>query len=174
MVAELEFLWNQIKDNSNSSGESSPGAAANPDFRDDTPLKVLKPMSEEDEAERASQQRSGDANDQEDGNDGKQNKKTRRWRRNIENAMVRMSAEVAALREQITTGREYQARRSRSLWNWVGWLLWVVVKHVVVDIVVLMLLLLWLRRRKDRRVEDLVRGMLRIGREYVRRVVPPR
>ena len=133
-------------------------------------------MSEEDEAESESQRRLGYDNEQgiDDGNDGKPDKKTRKWRRNIERALVRMSAEVAALREQITTSKDYQVKRSRSLWNWVGWLLWLVIKHVAVDIVVLMLVLLWLRRRKDRRVEDLVRGMLRIGREYVRKVVPAR
>jgi len=44
----------------------------------------------------------------------------------------------------------------------------------MVDVVVLGIVLLYLRRRKDRRVEDLVRAGLKIGREYIRMVVPAR
>jgi hypothetical protein len=44
----------------------------------------------------------------------------------------------------------------------------------LVDVVVLGIVLIWLRKRKDRRVEDLVREGLKIGREYVRKILPAR
>lgn len=85
-----------------------------------------------------------------------------------------MSAEVAALREQITIGREWKAKKERSVPAWINWLAWVVMKHVVADLVILAVVLLWMRKRKDRRLEDLVRAALTLVREYVRNVLPGR
>jgi hypothetical protein len=135
-------------------------------------------MSQDDEAERESERRLGynDAYDEDDqyNEDGNNKKKTGKWRRTIEQALVKMTAEIAALREQIATGREYQGKRRKSLGRWIAWLLWACIRHFLVDVVVLGIVLLWLRRRKDRRVEDLVRAGLRIGREYARKVLPAR
>jgi len=141
-------------------------------------MRVLSPMSQDDEAE-AESRRLG-YNDEYDDNDEfnegnkKGEKKTQKWRRTVEQALVKMTAEVAALREQIATGREYQGKRRRSFGRWLGWLIWAVVRHFLVDVVVLGIVLLWLRKRKDRRVEDLVRAGLKIGREYVRKILPAR
>jgi hypothetical protein len=135
-------------------------------------------MSQDDEAERESERRLGynDAYDEDDqyNEDGNNKKKTGKWRRTIEQALVKMTAEIAALREQIATGREYQGKRRKSLGRWIAWLVWACIRHFLVDVVVLGIVLLWLRRRKDRRVEDLVRAGLRIGREYARKVLPAR
>ncbi|KAJ8071214.1 hypothetical protein OCU04_001549 [Sclerotinia nivalis] len=184
LVAELEFVWDQIKNNSPSSTGSSPGRRV-PSYttqpRQFQPpvsgteggMRVLSPMSQDDEAERESERRVGyNGGDEDEFADGKNNKT--KWRRNVEQALVKMTAEIAALREQIATGREYQGKKSRSPRKWLAWFIWIAIKHFLVDMALLGLILLWMRRKKDRRVEDLVREGLRIGREYVRKVLPSR
>lgn len=133
-------------------------------------------MSQDDEAERESERRLGYDEDEEDDYEGgeKGEKRTTRWRRTVEQALVKMTAEIAALREQIATGREYQGKKRRSPGRWIAWFLWLCMRHFFVDVVLIGFLLLWLRRRKDRRIEDLVREGLRIGREYIRKVLPER
>ncbi len=185
LVDELEFVWDQIKNNSASSSGSSPGRGGGvpsyttqPLSGGDGPMRVLSPMSQDDEAE-AESRRLGyndEYDDNDEFNDGNKNgvKKVQKWRRTVEQALVKMTAEIAALREQIATGREYQGKRRRSLGRWLGWLIWAVVRHFLVDVVVLGIVLIWLRKRKDRRVEDLVREGLKIGREYVRKILPAR
>jgi len=138
-------------------------------------MKVLSPMSQDDEEERErdSAQPYEAAEDFEEGRtDG--DGRTKRWRRSVEQALVKMTAEVAALREHISTGREWQGRKMRSPGRWITWFVWLCIRHALVDMVLLGLVLLWLRRKKDRRVEDLVRQILRIGREYLRMVLPER
>ena len=132
-------------------------------------MKVLSPMSEQDEAELRSQQQM-DLDDILD----EQPRAAPRWQKKVERAVTKLSAEVAALREQITTGREWRSKKDKSFGAWFGWLLWTVLKHLVVDCVMLALVLIWMRRRKDRRLEDLVRSALKIVREYLRKVVPSR
>ncbi|RAL62818.1 hypothetical protein DID88_004660 [Monilinia fructigena] len=184
LVSELEFVWNQIKNNSPSSTGSSPGHRVTsytmqsrqflePLLGTSSPMRVLSPMSQDDEAERESERRLGyNAEDEEEYTDGK-NHETK-WRRNVEQALVKMTAEIAALREQIATGREYQGKKSRSPRKWLAWFIWIAIKHMLVDMVLLGTILLWMRRKKDRRVEDLVREGLRIGREYMRKILPSR
>lgn len=135
-------------------------------------MKILSPMSEEDEAEQDYQRRMATGDLDDDG--GEYVKRGDRWSKKMERAIVRLSAEIAALREQITTGREWRSKKERSLGAWAGWLLWLILKHLVVDTMITAILLLWMRRRKDRRLEDLVRAALRIGREYVRKILPSR
>jgi acyl-CoA-binding protein len=167
LVAELEFVWNQIKGNEGSSrsGSGSEG-----------PMKVLSPMSEED---KESVRRLGEVNDgdeEEDEGDvsGQYVKQGGKWSKKVEGAIVRLSAEIAALREQITSQREWRIRRERSFGAWVGWLFGIIVKHLAVDALILALVLIWMRRRKDRRLEDHVRGALRLAREYARNILPAR
>jgi hypothetical protein len=135
-------------------------------------------MSQDDEAEVESRRLgyNDEYDDNDEFNDGNKNggKKVQKWRQTVEQALVKMTAEIAALREQIATGREYQGKRRRSFGRWLGWLIWASVRHFLVDVVVLGIVLIWLRKRKDRRVEDLVREGLKIGREYVRKILPAR
>lgn len=131
-------------------------------------MKVLSPMSEDDAAEQEYRQRQGDEDD------GEYVKKGDRWSRKVERAVVRLSAEVAALREQITAGREWRSKKEKSFKAWTSWILWIVSKHLAVDMVVLGIVLLWMRRRKDRRLEDHVRAILKLGREYARKILPSR
>ncbi|KAF5553252.1 endozepine [Fusarium phyllophilum] len=184
LVSELEFVWNQIKNNSPSSSLSSPranrSAGASQPYEDaaqgsdaEGPMKEIRPMSEYDEAELRSQKQ---LELEDDDIDGTQNhdRVSGRWQRKVERALTTMSAEVAALREQITIGREWRTKKERSLPAWVKWFTWVVVKHLFADFVILTVVLLWLRKRKDRRLEDLVRAAVRLVREYARTVLPSR
>ncbi|KAK7417134.1 Autophagy protein 37 [Neonectria punicea] len=182
LVGELEFVWNQIKNNSPSSSISSPKAnrstAASQRYLEDTPsdpegpMKVISPMSEHDEAELQSQRQMDLEDEQDTGQDPIQ--RGSRWQRKVERALTTMSAEVAALREQITTGREWRTKKERSFPAWVNWLAWVLMKHIFADLVILAIVLIWMRRRKDRRLEDLVRAAFKLVREYVRNILPSR
>ena len=144
-------------------------------------MRILSPMSEDDAAERDSQNRQLGFGDDEDEQDEEEDQLRRRgsgsstrWSHKVERALVKLSAEVAALREQITTGREWRARKDRSFGAWLGWIAWIVMKHLAVDCVILGIVLLWMRRRKDRRLEDLVRSAVRLAREYARQMLPSR
>ncbi|KAI1104427.1 acyl-CoA binding protein [Jackrogersella minutella] len=176
LVAELEFVWDQIKNNSPSSSNVSPKEATfgeprrfqEPLSGTEGPMKMLSPMSEDDAAEQEYRER------QDDDADGEYVKKGDKWSRKVERAVVRLSAEVAALREQITAGREWKSKKEKSFTAWTSWMLWLITKHLAVDMVVLGIVLLWMRRRKDRRLEDHVRAMVKLGREYVRKILPSR
>ncbi|KAK4205611.1 putative fatty acid binding protein [Triangularia verruculosa] len=201
LVAELEFVWSQVKSNDPSSAGSSSGQSGGEQvareqkggiagfthgvmrrFRNteggaDAPMKVLTPMSEPDESEARMAELAGE----EDGESGEGGSGSGYARRNgdkrskrMERAIVRLSAEIAALREQIATGREWRTRKDRGFGAWVSWGFWGVVKHFTVDLLVLVLLLIWMRKRRDRRFEDHVRGLFRLAREYARKVLPSR
>lgn len=83
-----------------------------------------------------------------------------RWRRRMEAAMVRMTAEIAALREQLEHRRLFAYSRRYRVMRFLGSIAWFVIKHVAVDIMILGIVLLWMRRKKDRRLEDAVGVLL--------------
>ncbi|KAI5919005.1 acyl CoA binding protein-domain-containing protein [Camillea tinctor] len=180
LVSELEFVWNQIKNNSPSSTNSSPKGKSlsssrrfqQPVAGTDGPMKVLSPMSEDDAAAQGYREH---PDDEEDGDEDEEYvKKGDKWSRKVERALTRLSVEIAALREQITVGREWKSRKEQSLSAWLKWVAWMIAKHIMINSVVLGIVLLWMRKRRDRRLEDLVRAMLRLGREYARKVLPSR
>ncbi|MBE3044277.1 hypothetical protein IMZ48_17255 [Candidatus Bathyarchaeota archaeon] len=172
LVSELEFVWTQVKNNTPSLSSSPPKSTPRSTPKQkaaqttESPMRVLSPMSEQDEAERES--RRLDVPDDDDGTGSS------RWSRKVERALVKVTTEVAALREQITSGREWRARRERSWGAWLARVFWTAVKHLVLDLVVLGIVLVWMRKRKDRRLEDLVRTAVKLVREYVRNVLPAR
>jgi hypothetical protein len=187
LVTELEFVWDQIKNNSASSSNSSPGRQAPPynekrRFQqplsgNDGPMRVLSPMSQDDESEarrRIDEDNDNEYDDEEDNGSETDIRRTKKWRRKVEAAMVKMTAEMAALREQIETGREWRGRRRRTPAAWVGWFIWLAIRHAFIDVLLLGIVLIWMRRRKDRRIEDLVRDGLRVAREYIRQLLPAR
>lgn len=141
-------------------------------------MKILSPMSEQDEAELRSQRQMDMEDDEDEDEDNgavaRRSVSSSRWQRKVERAITSLSAEVAALREQISMGREWRSRKEKSIPAWLSWIGWVVMKHMAADILILLLILLWMRRRKDRRLEDLVRAGLRLLREYARNVLPSR
>lgn len=169
LVSELEFVWTQVKNNTPSLS-SSPSKSQGEKVVQSTegPMKVLSPMSEQDEVERESRRRL----EIEDHGDG--DAPGPRWSKRVERALVKLSTEVAALREQIATGREWRYRREMTWRAWAARVFWAVVKHLVVDLVGLGVVLIWMRKRRDRRLEDLVRAAVTLGREYVRSVLPAR
>lgn len=184
LVAELEFVWNQIKSNSShsssGSGESASAASSSalsprrfqqPLSGTEGPMKVLSPMSEEDESERRFAEEVDQAGEDDPGEYARRNDKRSK---RMERAIVRLSAEVAALREQIAAGREWKTRKERSITSWIGWAFEMFTKHFAVDLFIVCLVLLWMRRRKDHRLEDHVRGAIRVAREYVRKILPSR
>ncbi|KAK8862034.1 Acyl CoA binding family protein [Apiospora arundinis] len=181
LVSELEFVWSQIKNNSSSTSDSSPQmnrsiepqTFAQPATGTEGPMKVISPMSEDDAAAQEYREQQGDEEGDGDGDD-EYIKKGDKWSRKVEKALVRLSAEVAALREQITAGREWRTKKEKSFRAWISWLGWLILKHFIADSVVLCVVLLWMRRRKDRRLEDLVRSALKLAREYARKLLPSR
>jgi hypothetical protein len=253
LVAELEFVWDQVKSNVPSSSSSSPMQTlsqmgmhmppshsymgesrrdprrpreANGDGRndndDDVPLQIKSPMSqseeelEEEEAE-IDREEFVDAPDSQynpDGNDvpvgmekdsvpnltrqrpipidtptpaprmrsllpqsipmpnfastpmpvpnapQPETAADKKWRGRVEQALQKMTAEVAALREQLEARRLFSHtphyRLFRGIWRW----LWAAFKHIAVDILILGLVLLWMRRKKDIRLEGAIRVLL--------------
>lgn len=216
LVQELEFVWDQVRNNSNPSGSdrssplqvhsSYPGIASaiagGEELGDGAsvykkePMRVLSPVSqgeeEEDreefvdapaysqyegeEGEDEEEQPTGTNDEQRRGHDNRvtedrpplpERPRPRRaassgdsWRKRIENALIKTTAEVAALREQLES-RNYIAQRKRhSLLGWILRLSWFLVRTAVVDVFVLWLVILYLRRKKDRRLEGAVRVLL--------------
>jgi hypothetical protein len=241
LVAELEFVWDQVKSNVPSSSSSSPlqtlshsgmhvppgypqlGGSSRLEHRrgdtedDDGPLQIKSPMSQseeelEDEEEEIDREEFVDAPDSqynpnaEDVDVGvqKDSNLTRRspqpentptpaprmrsllpqsipmptftsapaaegphesaadkkWRARIEQALVKMTAEVAALREQLEARRLFSHsphyRLFRGIWRWA----WASLKHVAVDMLMLGVVLLFMRRKNDRRLEAAIRVLL--------------
>lgn len=204
LVSELEFVWDQVKHNSNpsSSHQSSPhqihdqsqsypgmpsdnGAMFDDDRgRGQDQMRILSPVSQpgpqEEDEERdetfvdapVSQYGEQDLETQPEDHtqpttpDEKKRSESRprrtiamdsKWQRRVESALTKMTAEVAALREQLES-RQYLSRQRRysifgRILRFGGFL-------VVADIFILWMVLLYLRRRKDRRLEGAIRVML--------------
>ena len=179
LVAELEFVWDQIKSNPVSSSSSSPGQIAKSQGQQMLPsyasvfgpsgsgradeggggeLRMLRPVSdgdEEDDAEEMEDIREGLFDDEEGvvaavGRSQALGGRNRRWRKEIERALLKMATEVAALREQIEAKRIEDGRRRNGPWAWVTWIAWVTVRHLLVDMALLGLLVAWARRKGDR------------------------
>ena len=194
LVSELEFVWDQIKSNTSSSSASSPlgslGLTAQQQQQQrgrsyasfagasriggttgavDAPLRVLSPLSQDDNDELADEELEDD-----DAREGAMLRgsqvRDRRWRRRVEHALVKMTAELAALREQMESQRLYAWRRRRSFWAWMLWLCWYSVRHVLVDAALLASVLVWMRRRGDRRLEQSVAVLYHLAKERLRRI----
>ncbi|KAK6521047.1 hypothetical protein TWF506_001280 [Arthrobotrys conoides] len=89
-----------------------------------------------------------------------------RWKQRVEVALTKMTAEVAALREQLDVARNLNTSgvnlsRGRLNWirRWIGWGVWTVLKHIVIDAILIGVLVVWMRKRGDKRVEGVL-GLL--------------
>ncbi|KAK8169481.1 acyl CoA binding protein-domain-containing protein [Phyllosticta citrichinensis] len=205
LVAELEFVWDQVKSNVPSSSSSSPlqtlgmpsyhtlgsSGTTSHDYppppnqhlhgRRSGQMTVLSPPpqgDEDDEEEFVDAQDSQDNSEHADGardaapaataaargGGGQRNSSSvagdRKWRRRVEATLVKMTTEVAALREQLESRHLFARSQRRSFGAWIGWFLWFVVKLIAADIVILGIILLWMRRKKDRRLEGAIRVLL--------------
>ncbi|KAL2865369.1 acyl-CoA-binding domain-containing protein [Aspergillus lucknowensis] len=78
---------------------------------------------------------------------------SRRWRRRVEQALTKMTAEIAAAREQMEA-RALTHRRRSGVWAWLRWLVWVTLRQIIWDLAVLGMLLIWMRLRRDHRLEE--------------------
>ena len=193
LVTELEFVWDQIKSNPASSSSSSPEQLARSQGQQMLPsypslgghpgssgvdeggggegLRMLRPVSD----------------GEEDGDEGEEVEETRgglfesrdldvrnrKWRRKIEHALVKLTTEVAALREQIEAKQIGDGRRRNGLWAWMTWLVWVTVRHLIVNVALLGLLVAWARRKEDRRVEQGLKLLLQYLRQRARKIGLP-
>jgi acyl-CoA-binding protein len=202
LVEELEFVWDQIKHNSQhsssehssplqtnerrdyiysgSSGDNGGGIGSSTAALDNSRskgLRVLSPVSQADEDEMAEEEREefvdapvsqideGDLHAPSDDGGSRYVPSQRspssptdgRWRKRIESSLIKLTTEVAALREQLESRRYLNYQRKNS---WIGWVLrlsWWAVQLVAADAVILWIVILYLRRKKDRRLEDAVR-----------------
>ncbi|OXV11123.1 hypothetical protein Egran_01115 [Elaphomyces granulatus] len=83
----------------------------------------------------------------------------RKWRRRVEQALTKMTAEIAAVREQIESRSLYNQRRS-SLLAWLKWLFWAIMRQVIWNMAILGLVLVWMRLKGDRRLEKMLKAGL--------------
>ncbi|OJD31503.1 acyl binding protein [Diplodia corticola] len=194
LVAELEFVWDQVKSNVPSSSSSSPhgmpsypGLGSSGELHEYPPpqiqasqMRILTPAGVGDAGEETGGENDEFVDAQDSGSQhggARENEDAQRhlrerppaparsasdkqWRRRVEQALVKMTAEVAALREQLESRSLYQHTRRRRFLAWVGWFLWFNVKLIAADMVILGIILLWMRRKKDRRLEGAIRVLL--------------
>ncbi|KAK2752458.1 hypothetical protein FQN54_008120 [Arachnomyces sp. PD_36] len=86
-----------------------------------------------------------------------------KWRRRVEQALTKMSTEVAAMREQMES-RALSNRRKSSPWAWLKWIAWVAMRQVFWDLAVLGVALVVMRLRGDRRLEERLKRLWREAR----------
>lgn len=176
LVAELEFVWDQVKSNATSaeSSASSPAGGLNSQniVRSGEDMRLLRPVSDADEANsQRLQYEEGLSSAEDEGGDPFLSRskdygvRNRKWRRRIEVALVKMTAEVAALREQMETRRLFDRGPRRRVWVWIQWILGTVIRHMLFDAVVLGLLYLWSRGRGDQRLEQGVKMLIGVVRD---------
>lgn len=82
--------------------------------------------------------------------------RNRKWRRSIEVALAKMTAEIAALRENMEETRGFVRRRTGVV-AWLRWLTLVLVRQVLTNAALVLVLVLWGRWKGDRRVEEWLR-----------------
>lgn len=226
LVDELEFVWDQIKNNSHhsSSERSSPlrtmdrsGYDSEDGFRkgkggisssmeamgsgiggDKKGMRILSPVSQADEEEER------DAEDEADGEefvdapvsqvdndedhhavDGASNSgfvrprippsnsSDIRWRKRIELSLIKLTTEVAALREQLESRRFFSRQQKHSVLGWIFRLSWWTVQLVVTNAAILWIVILYMRRKKDPRLEGAVRVLLGDAVAQVQKVKMP-
>ncbi|PGH12198.1 hypothetical protein AJ80_06818 [Polytolypa hystricis UAMH7299] len=232
LISELEFVWDQIRNNISSSSSSSPLQPVGLPARDqrysrygnisdrisqsgsnemgrrterDSRLRVLSPISQPDDGMRRRDYQTGDLEDHEEVeaeedededdeefqearntpyeddesehddakdphlrpsdaniNEPHRDKFNRKWRRRVEQALTKMTAEVAAMREQMEARAIYK-RRARSLLAWLKWLAWVTIRQLFWDAIILCAALAWMRLKGDRRLEEkLIKGFIHL------------
>ncbi|KAL9104445.1 MAG: hypothetical protein Q9163_000597 [Psora crenata] len=173
LVTELEFVWDQIKSQPASSSGSSPeqlfrsrplqsasmsgfntrGPGGNPDGG----LRMLRPLSDEDEEDGVDDpDRPGVFEESERitttvaqplRND--LHVRNRNWKERVEQALIKITVEIAALREQMEARGLGERRRRTGLWPWTLWLLWASIRHLLVDAALLAVLILWAKGKED-------------------------
>lgn len=80
-------------------------------------------------------------------------RQNRRWRRRVEQALTKMTTEIAAMREFMES-RAHRNSRRRNIWLWLKWLVWVSIRQLCWDLAILGVLCIWMRIRGNRWLED--------------------
>jgi hypothetical protein len=82
-----------------------------------------------------------------------------KWRRRVEAALTKMTAEIAALREQLSDLRVFGTtpRRRTRLWAWLKWLVWTAVWQFAVNVILIGAVVIWGRWKGDRRAQEWVK-----------------
>lgn len=83
-----------------------------------------------------------------------------RWRKRIESSLMRLTTEIAALREQLESRRFRSQQHKHSLLGWALRIGWWGVQVLLADAFLLWVVILYLRRKQDRRLEGAVRVLL--------------
>ena len=191
LVAELEFVWDQIRSNVPSthgrshrshhshhslhslhshhslhSLHSHHSRHSDDDGDDEEDLGIIAPNAADDSdcdalASAAARSRS----------------RHKLWRSRVEKALEKMATELAALREHLESRRaERQARqrqlqrgwRCACLWLWLA--LCALARHMLLEAVLWGAVLLWMRRRGDRSAEEALRSVARFVRDRLREI----
>ena len=99
--------------------------------------------------------------------------RNRKWRKRIEHTLIKLTTEISALREQVEAKRIGEGKRRNGVWAWITWLVWVTLRHFVVDLAILGFLVVWARRKGDRRVEQGLELLLGYVREKAQKIRLP-
>lgn len=200
LVEELQFVWEQVKNNNGSeeggglaSQQSTPARPKKTsrvyDNSHDPPLRVLRPMSDQDESELDSDDPENAPGQPEDQPSNSLRPPTRSpsrsrsrprapgqpdnttWRSRVERALMQMTAEVAALREVVDSNRMNKlwnrsggGRAGRGVGAWIQWFFWILWRAMVrlsVDAAILGIIILVIRWRQRKRTEFSLRGINR-------------
>lgn len=82
-----------------------------------------------------------------------------KWRQRVEQALTKLTAETAAVREQLESRALHRRSRS-SIWAWMKWLFWSAMRQILWDMSLLGILLIWFHLKGDPRLENRVRVAL--------------
>lgn len=198
LVAELEFVWDQIKSNPASPSDSQDQAHHLPNLQQSPlfakslqasktnlgGLRDLRPFSdEEDGIEDAGELTDNDevAFGQRSAGEPAAGYSTQdldirnwKWKKRVEQALVKMTVELAALREQIESSASTRRTPRSGIGNWLAWVAWTSTKHLLVDATLLCVVLVWARSRRDPSVDKGLQSVLSWIREQGRGFQLPR
>lgn len=218
LVSELEFVWGQIQNQSNSAGSGSRsgsgGSGENAqrsglmkmdsftseqaggvgmgqrrqrltrNDTTDTQLRVLSPVSQRDSDDIVEGEEVG-APEEERGQTPAAVRDPE-WRTSMEEHLRRLSTEIAALREQLSSNHMLssssyspytyqQLSLGRKIWHrissWTRWLIWAAMRQASFNAILLGLLVAWGRWKGDRRVEEWARRRWKDIRVLFRRIL---
>lgn len=95
--------------------------------------------------------------------------RNRKWRKRIEQTLMKITTELAALREQIDAqnGSGTNNRR-KGLWAWLAALVLTAARHLLIDAMLAGILILWIRG--DERVRSALGVLIQVLKERIKRL----
>lgn len=98
--------------------------------------------------------------------------RNRKWRKRIEQALVKMTIEIAALREQLEAkgvSRGGNRKMGARMWMWMVSIVVATLRHLIFDAMVVGLLVLWVGKG-DERVNNAVGVLVQVLRDRAQRL----